>query len=519
MHLRKMLTILALALTAASPSLAENVFKWTSQGDALTLDPHSQNEGPTLTMNGQIYEVLVTRDAKLQLQPELAESWVAGADGWTFSLRKGVKFHDGSDFTAEDVAFSFERAKHAASDFKEQVKNITEVEVIDDYTVKLRTNGPNPILPNQITYLFMMDKDWAEANNVTTPQDFNAKEETYAVRNTNGTGPFILKSRAPDELTVLEKNPNWWGKDKFPGNLDRIEYRPIKNAATRVASLLSGEVDFVLDAPLQDLSRIEAADGLSIQKTPENRAVFFGMDQNIDQLRSSNVDGNPFKDVRVREAFNLAIDKEAIKRVVMEGLSFPTGMITSPGVLGNTPELDASYGFDVDKAKSLMTDAGYPDGFSVQLDCPNNRYINDEKICQAAVAMLAKIGVDVKLDAIPKAQHFPKIQNQTSDFYMLGWGVPTLDSHYVFSYLLESNGSWNAVGYSNARVDEITEAITTEIDIDKRTKMIDEAWQIVRAEIPYVPIHHQVLAWGTSDRVDLSIAADNEFRPRYAVIK
>lgn len=513
------LTVSALALTAPLAANAENVLRWTSQGDALTLDPHSQNEGPTNSMNGQIYESLVTRGPDLALEPELAESWEAGPDGWTFKLRQGVTFHDGSEFNAEDVVFSFERAKAESSDFKEQAKNVASVEVIDDYTVKLVTDGPNPILANQLTSIMMLDKDWAEANDVVAPQDYAAEEETYAVRNANGTGPFKLVSRAPEELTVLEANAEWWGKDEYPGNLDRIEYRPISNAATRVAALLSGEVDFVLDPPLQDLKRIEAADGLTVKTVAQIRSIFFGFDQGIDQLRSTNVDGNPFKDQRVREAFNLAIDKAAIQRVVMEGLSFPTAMITPPGVLGNTPELDEPYGFDVERAKELMEEAGYADGFSVQLDCPNNRYNNDEKICQAAVAMLAKIGVDVQLDAIPKAQHFPKIQNRTSDFYMLGWGVPTLDSHYVFAYLLEKDGSWNATGYDNPRVNEITQAITTETDLEKRTAMIDEAWQIIREEKPYLPIHHQVIAWGMSENFDIPIAADDGLRPRYVVKK
>jgi peptide/nickel transport system substrate-binding protein len=365
-----------------------------------------------------------------------------------------------------------------------------------------------------------MDSGWAKANNVENPQDFAGKEETFAVRNANGTGPFVLGSRAPDEMTVLTRNANWWGNDMFPGNVDKIEYRPISNAATRVAALLSGEVDFVLDAPLQDLKRIEAADGLQVKTVAQIRSIFFGMDQGVDELRSSNIKGkNPFKDARVREAFNLAIDKKAIQRVVMEGLSFPTAMITPPGVLGNTPELDKSYGFDLDRAKSLMADAGYGDGFEIQLDCPNNRYNNDEKICQAAVAMLAKIGVKVKLDAIPKAQHFPKIQKRVTDFYMLGWGVSTLDSHYVFSYLIESKGSWNGTGYSNARVDEITKLIASETDIPKRTALIDEAWTIVKSEMPYVPIHHQVLAWGMSDKIDIPISSDDRLRPRFVVMK
>lgn len=511
---------LAFGILASGPAAAENVMRWTSQGDALTLDPHSQNEGPTNAMNGLVYEALVTRDPALALHPELAESWTVEENGWVFKLRKGVKFHDGADFTAEDVVFSFKRAMHKASDFKKRVQGIEEVKVIDDHTIKLVTKGTNPILPNQLTSVYIMDSGWAKANKVEAPQDFAAKEENFAVRNANGTGPFKLVSRAPDEKTVMVANASWWGKGKFPGNIDKIEYRPIANAATRVAALLSGEVDFVLDPSVQDIRRLKSTDGLKVKQVAQVRSIFFGLDQGRAELRSSNIKGkNPFADANVRMAMNLAIDRKAIQRVIMEGLSAPTGMITSPGVLGNTPALDKSYGFDLAKAKALMSKAGYGDGFSVQLDCPNNRYINDEKICQAAVSMFAKIGIKVKLEAIPKAQHFPKIQKRVSDFYMLGWGVPTLDSHYVFSYLLDKDGTWNATGYNNAKVNEVTKTIATQTDLAKRTQMIDEAWKQVRADAPYIPIHHQVLAWAMSKRVDMPISADDDFRPRFAVMK
>lgn len=512
-------TLLA-GLMCSTGVMAENVMRWTSQGDALTMDPHAQNEGPTNTLSGQIYESLVTRGPTLSLEPELAESWTVSPEGWTFNLRKGVKYHDGSDFTAEDVVFSFARAKSESSDFKKQVSTVTEVKVIDDHTVLIVTDGPNPILPNQLTSLYIMDSGWAKKNNVEKPQDFTAKEETYAVRNANGTGPFALASRAPDEKTELTANPNWWGKDIFPGNVDKIVYRPISNASTRVAALLSGEVDFVLDPAVQDVDRIESTSGLKVLRVAQNRSIFFGMDQGVEELRTSNIKGkNPFSDVKVRMAMNLAVDKKAIQRVIMNGMSYPTGLIAPPGVLGSTPELDASYGFDMAKAKDLMAEAGYADGFSVQLDCPNNRYINDEKICQAAVSMLSKIGIKVNLDATPKAQHFPKIKKRSTDFYMLGWGVPTLDSHYVFSYLLETGGSWNATGYSNAKVDEITTKITTETDSEIRTEMIADAWAQIRADAPYLPLHHQVLAWGLSEKVDMPISSDDQFRPRFAVMK
>lgn len=517
-HFAPFALALGLGLTPAISSA--QTLKWTSQGDALTLDPHSQAEGPTIVMNGFIYESLVTRDPNLTLVPELATSWEAIApDTWEFKIREGVTFHDGAAMDASDVVFSINRAQSETSNFKELVKSITAVTAVDEMTVHITTDGPNPILPNQLTNIYVMDEGWANANNVVAPQDFAANEENFATLNTNGTGPFKVASRAPDEMTVLERNPNWWGTSEFPGNIERVEYRPIKNAATRVAALLSGEVDFVLDPPLQDLKRIEATEGLKVVTTPQVRTIFFGMDQASPELRTSNVKGaNPFADVRVRQAMDLAIDEVAIQRVVMEGLSFPAGMVTSPGVLGNTPERDTPLGYDIEKAKALMSEAGYADGFSVQLDCPNDRYNNDEKICQAAVSMLAKIGIDVSLDAITKAQHFPKIQNKTTDFFMLGWGVPTLDSHYVFSYLLDKNGSWNATGYDNAKINEITAAIATEVDLEKREALIGDAWAQIRADQPYIPIHHQVLAWGMRENIELPIAADDAPRLRFAIV-
>lgn len=517
------IAIAAMLSTTAFVGLAqaENVLRWTSQGDALTLDPHGQNEGPTSAMNSHMYEPLVERGRDFAMTAGLATSWKTVADNvWEFELRKGVKFHDGADFTAEDVVFSIARAQSETSDFGNQVQSIKEVKVIDDHKVQFITEGPNPILPNELTSILMMDKDWAEKHGVQKPQDFEGGEETYAVRNTNGTGPFMLETRSPDELTVMVKNPNWYGNADGGHNIDRIEYRPIKNAATRVAALLSGEVDFVLDPPLQDLKRIDAQDGLKSVTVNQIRTIFFGMDQGVDELRTSDVKGkNPFKDKRVREAFYRALDVNAIQRVVMDGLSFPAGIITSPGVHGFTKELDARRPFDPSASKKLLADAGYPNGFSVQLDCPNNRYNNDEKICQAAVAMLAKIGVTVKLDAIPKSQHFPKIKNRVSDFYMLGWGVPTLDSHYVFSFLFHSKGGWNGTGFANAKVDELTEAFAIETDIDKRTALIAEAWDIVKDDIVYLPIHHQVIGWGMSDKLDMPIMPNDSPEFRFANLK
>jgi len=509
------------ALIASAAASAENVLRWASQGDALTMDPHSQNEGPTIMMSAQIYEALIARTPTMELEPSLATSWKPlDETTWEFKLREGVTFHEGQAFTAEDVVFSFGRAKAESSDMKGYIEAVTEIKAVDDFTVHLITAGPTPILPNQLTNLFIMDKDWAMQHGVELPQDYKEKEETYAVRNANGTGPFKLEIREPDTRTVLVLNENWWGLDQNPHNVDRVVYTPVPNAATRVAALLSGELDFVLDPPLQDLNRIDQTPGLRVVQTAQDRTIFLGMDQAAAELRTSNVKGkNPLADKRVRQAMYQAIDISAIQKKVMRGLSVPAGMITAPAIHGNTQEQDTRLPYDPEAARKLLAEAGYPDGFEIRLDCPNNRYNNDEAICVAVVSMLAKIGVKVNLEAIPKSQHFPKIQKRTTDFYMLGWGVPTLDSQYVFGFLLKSSGSWNATGYSSSVVDDLAAKMAVEVDADKRTQIIDDAWTQVREDIVYLPLHHQVIAWGLSDKIDMPIVANDSPRFRWARFK
>ena len=514
--MRVVILIAALAATLATATAttasAKNVLRWASQGDALTFDPHAQNEGPTNSAVLQVYEALVQRDAKMRLEPGLAVSWKpVSANVWEFKLRKGVTFHDGTPFTADDVVFTYSRVKLPTSDFKSYLASVTEVKKIDSHTVHISTNGPNPILPNQLTQLGIMSAAWAKKHKVEKPQDFKNKEENYAVRNANGTGPYILKERQPGIRTVLVRNPKWWGWNAAGGNIDEVIYTPIKSAPTRVAALLSGQVDFVLDPPFQDLARIRRNAKLKTIQTPQIRTIFFGLNVGAAELKSSNVRGkNPFADPRVREAMYRAINIKAIQRVVMRGLAVPAGLITSPGVNGYTAALNRRVAHNLKKARSLMKSAGYPKGFSVRLDCPNDRYNNDEKICQAAVGMLAKIGIKVNLEAITKARHFPKIQKKTTDFYMLGWGVPTLDSHYVFTYLYRSDGPWNATGFKNKRVDELTKAMPVTVDLAKRNAMIAEAWKIARDARVYIPLHHQVIVWGMSKKLSIPIRADDQ---------
>lgn len=502
-------TAMAAVLVLAAPADAANTLRWASQGDALTFDPHAQNEGPTNTANQQVYEPLINRNEKLEMVPGLAVAWEPiEPTVWEFKLREGVKYHDGADFTSEDVVFSFNRAQAETSNFKEYITAVTEVKAIDDYTVQIVTEGPHPLLPNQITEIMMMDKGWADANGVAEPQNYEQGEETFAVRNANGTGPFTLELREPDVRTVMKKNEGWWGLADSGHNIDEIIYTPISNPATRVAALLSGEVDFVLDPPLQDLERIKNTPGLAVQQTAQIRTIFLGMDTASDSLHFTE-GPNPFKDPKVRQAMYQAIDIDAIQQKVMRGLSVPAGIITPPGVNGYTEELNGRLPYDPDAAKALLVEAGYADGFTTQLNCPNDRYNNDEAICQAVVGMLGKIGITVDLLAETKSIHFQKLPKKELDFYMLGWGVPTLDSHYVFNFLAATEGSWNATGFSDPRMDELTKAMETTVDLAERDAMIAEAWDILKASNAYLPLHHQVIAWAMSDKLDLPIEAQD----------
>ena len=513
-------TFLAIAVSSAlavAGAADAKTLRWARAGDSLTLDPHAQNEGPTHTLAHQMYEGLLQRDMAGTIIPALATDWAVTDDPtvWRFNLREGVTFHGGETFTADDVVFSFNRAQKPTSAMKELLASVAEIRKVDDLTVEIVTEGPNPLLPANLTNLFVMDEDWTVENDSAEPQDVASGGDNYAARNTNGTGAYILESRVVDERTVMNANPDYWGKDEFPLEVSQIVYTPIQSAATRIAALLSGEVDFIQDVPVQDLGRVDQADGLKVENAAQNRVIFFGMNQGADDLENDNIDGeNPFAKLEVRQAMNMAIDRDAIKRVVMRDQSDPTGVIMPPFVNGWNESLDAAPDVDAGKAKEMIAAAGYPDGFSIQLDCPNDRYINDEAICQAVVGMLGKAGVSVNLNSQPKAQHFPLIQNRTSDFYMLGWGVPTFDSEYVFNFLVHSSseerGTWNGTGYSNTELDEMIVSLASETDTATRDATVNTIWEQVQADTLYLPVHNQVLNWGMTSGIEFAVQPEDQ---------
>jgi peptide/nickel transport system substrate-binding protein len=514
-----LLTASIIALGAAVvPASAETV-RWARASDSLTLDPHSQNQGVTHTFSHHIYETLVDRDVDGTLIPRLATDWSVKADDptvWVFKLREGVKFHDGADLTAEDVVFSLDRARSDKSNLKQLHAAVQGATAVDDYTVEVKMAGPSPLYPNNLTNTFIMDKTWTETNNAVTVQEAGSTDDNYAVRNANGTGPYVLESRDPDVRSVLKINENHWAETK--PQVTEIIYLPIADNATRVAALLSGEVDLVQDVPVQDIERLSSTAGLKVETGPENRFIYFGYRVTEEPLKSSNItDKNPLSDVRVREAMHLAVDRNAIKQVVMRGQSMPTGVANPPFVNGWTPELDAyPEKADIEGAKKLLADAGYADGFTITLDTPNNRYINDEAISQAVVGMLGQIGIKATLASRPITQHSPLIQNADTDFYLLGWGVPTFDSAYTFNDLIHSKeghyGAYNPGGYSNKELDAKIESLATEVDLDKRNATIGEIWAKVQEDHVLLPIHNQVLAYAMKEGLSLAVHPENQPR-------
>jgi peptide/nickel transport system substrate-binding protein len=523
--MKRLFAIAALSAALISAGVTAVPLRWASAGDPLTMDPHSQNEGLTNAMNGQVYEKLLKRDKKLLLTPSLATEWKQIDDlTWQFKLRSNVKFHDGAVMTADDVVFSMERAKHPNSQIRVYANALGTAKKIDNLTVEFKLATVNPIFLDHLDTIQIMNKAWSEKNNAVNPQNFKEKEEKYTALNANGTGPFQLVSRQPDVKTTYKKFDGWWNKHE--GNVDSVTFTPIKADATRVAALISGELDFILDPPPQDVERLEKTPNAKIINGLENRIIFIGMDQNRDELTYSNVKGkNPFKDKRVRQALYQSIDIETMKTKLMRGQAFPTGGSTaSPLGAYNDADIEKRLPFDVAAAKKLMLDAGYAQGFEVTLHCPNNRYINDEKICQALAAMWAQINVKIKLDAQPRAIHFPRLEKLDTSMYMLGWGGSITDAETTLTPVLRNRavggiGDYNYGNYKNDKLDQAAAASSKEPNAAKRKELIMTALRAHNDEINHLPLHRQVIPWAARATVNVSHRPDNWFEWDWVTIK
>jgi peptide/nickel transport system substrate-binding protein len=515
---------LAIGATTALPATAAT-FRFANQGDPLSMDPHSLNESLQLSFLNNVYEALVALDKNLKMVPALATDWKQTSPTvWRFNLRKNVTFHDGTPFTADDVIFSYQRALADGSDVKTYVGQVQEIKKIDDHTIDVVTKSPYPILPNNFTRWFIFSKKWCIENHAEKPVDKRKGIENTASFKSNGTGPYRLKSREPGTRTVLVRNLNYW--DKVDGNVDEAIFTPIGNPSTRVAALISGEIDMMEPVPQQDIARINSGGNTTVLQGPELRTLFLGMDQKRDELLYSSVKGkNPFKDKRVRQAFYQAIDIETIKAKVMRGASTPTAVMIAPGVQGFVPELNKRLPYDVEAAKKLMADAGYASGFELGMNCPNDRYVNDSEICQAVAAMLARINVKINLMAESKTLYFPKILSRNTSFYLLGWTPSTIDAHDTLNSIVgtpdnaTARGQFNLGAYSNPKVDELIGKIQSETDAPKRNQMIADAMKMHQDDIGHLPLHQQALAWGVKKNITLVQLPTNDMLLKWVVVK
>lgn len=527
------LCLLAGLAQAQAPSPAP--FRFAFQGDVQSLDPATMNETFTLAMLAHVYEPLVNRAADLSLEPSLAERWERLSDThWRFHLRRGVRFHDGTPFTAADAVFSIRRTGARTSALLARVVSIRTVTAVDDLTLDIETDGPDPTLLANLTNVLILPQAWVEARGAAEPIAVAAGRPSPLATAANGTGPWRIAERAPAERIVFDRNPAWWGT--MAGNVGQAIFLPIGADATRVAALLSGQVDLAWPIPVQDAPRVARTAGLRMIEELELRTVFLGLDQVRPELLHSDVRGrNPLADARVREAMYRAIDIGAIQQRIMRGRAAPTALLNGPGIEGFDQAVNAARPtHDRARARELLIQAGYPEGFGLGMHCPNNRYVNDAEICQAVAAMLAQVGIRVSLTAEPAAQFFARAGRRDVSFYMLGTTPPTYDSFSTVFGLamcreeqatalgrtpLRGQGQFNHGGYCNPAFDDAVLAARTELDPARRRAHFADAWRVMVQDFGYIPLHQQFVSWGVRDNVTLVARPDDVLDLRTVVVR
>ncbi len=503
----------------APPALAQgNVFTWSMPADIRSMDPHASATAIAETLAGAVYEGLVRETADDRIEPSLAVSWEQTAPTrMRFRLRPGVTFQEGQPFGADDVVWSIRRAKSETSDYRGLIANIAGAERVDDLTVDVITTNPDPLLLRSLRGVRIVSRRWAEENGAVAPSAPN-QPPNFAVTRANGTGPFRLVRREADTVTEFEANPRWWDTPRH--NIARLVFRPVANPASRVAALLTGAVDLIDPVPVQDIPRLQATAGIQMLVGPEARLIYFGFDQRRDEIPDSGVQGrNPLRDVRVRQAIQRAIDFDAIQTRLMRGQAVPTALMVGPGTHGYERSLDVRPSTDLAAARALLAEAGYPDGFRLPMDCPAGRYVNDEALCQAVVAMLARVGIRVTLSTHPALVFITKVVRREATFWLFGWLNPLGDAQHILQNVVASSGGFNSGGYSNPRVDELVRQIAVELDPARRTAMIHEALRLHRDDVGHIPLHQQMLLWAHRDRVQVvqtptDILLLREFRVR-----
>ena len=505
----------ALALPMTAPAATLN---YAGTTPALTFDPHATNDFVTAALARQTYETLVELGPGMELKPGLATAWEYMGDAtWRLTIREGVTFHDGTPMMAEDVAFSIMR-QATSKLYSSMFGRVTDAVVVDATTVDMITETPDAVMPAKLTRLFVMSEAWAAENGVTEiPQLGSETAEAYSLRHANGTGPMMLEEQVPGETTTFVKNENWWGE--FTGNVDRAVYTAIGSDPTRLAALLSGEVDLITNLPLQDIERVTGAEGFKIEETPQRLFMELEMDGTRDVALATfdkdgnPLDANPFKDVRVRKAIRMAIDQNAIIERIMRGHASAVSLPGAPGFYGYTPEMEQPVTVDVEGAKELLAEAGYPDGFRTTLNCPLERYVNAEEICRASAQLLARIGIDVTVNGMVWPEFARMLVNgPDSSFHLIGAAGNSgdlQDTLIAIAYTRgDGMGANNWALFSSPELDAVVDELSVTFDEDRRAELYAEAIKLTQDEVHAVYLHQPAITWAMKDNIDIYVRAD-----------
>jgi peptide/nickel transport system substrate-binding protein len=515
--MKKGFTKIAAALFAAGVSFnlyAANVTV-ALDSDPESLDVYEQLSGGILQFAHMSYDPLVRLTKDMKFEGRLAESWEQlDAKTVRFHLRKGVKFHSGNPFTADDVVWTYNRIMKS-EDYKGLFEVYEGLKKVDDFTVDLVAKVPYPLALQNATYIFPMDSKFYTG----TTEDGKDKAEivkaagTYAATHVSGTGPYKVVTREQGVKLELERNADYW--DKASGsNVEKLTIVPIKEDATRVAALLSGDVDMIGPVAPNDQDRIKKAANIKFVTEPSDRIVMFEMNEKTQPA---------FADKRVRQAVNYAVNQSGIVEKIMKGFATPAGQLSPAGYLGHVDALAPA--FDLAKAKQLMKDAGYEKGFKITMISTNNRYINDAKIAQAVAAMLSKINIRVELKTMPKAQYWPEFDKCASDMQIIGWQSDTVDSGNYFEYLVQTRddktgkGQYNCGHYSNAEVDKLIAESNAEVDVAKRSEMLKKIETILADDAAVLPIQWQNLAWAGKSTLNVEAIVNGRDLPVYGDLK
>ena len=521
-HLALATGVLAFALATAAQA---QQLKVGLKAEPSSIDPHYHNLGPNNAMASSIYGSLILQNHKQQLLPGLAESWRVVDDlTWVFKLRKGVKFHDGGDFTADDVLFTFARAgnvPNSPSGFGTYTRGKTLTK-IDSHTIRIATKKPYPLMPNEISVIPIVSKQAAQG---ASTADYNSGKAAV------GTGPYRFVEWVPNDRLILKRFDGYWG-DK-PDFAD-IRIQPIKSGPARVAALLAGDVDFIDNVPTPDLGRLRKEKDIVLSQGISNRVIYLHMDQARDDSpfvkgRDGEKIKNPLKDVRVRQALSLAINRQVIADRVMEGLSIPAGQLLPEGFFGVSPNMKVPP-YDPAGAKKLLAEAGYAKGFAMTIHGPNDRYINDAKIAEAVAQMLTRVGLKMEVQTMPKAVYFKRASrggpNKTPEFsfILVGWGSGTGEASSPLKSLLHTYdksqgfGASNRGRHSDAEVDKLIEEALATVNDEKREKLLQKATELaIGRNMGIIPIHYQVNTWASRKGIKYRARTDESTRYQDAV--